>query len=328
MGAVRASKPRFRRDGDVPRMELTDDDVAILRAVYRYRFARADDLYRLIGRSPDRLSRRLTLLFRNEYLDRPIAQIDRYRVGGSQPLVYGLGAAGARYLKKHGTPIGKTDWRSRNRTYTRENLEHTLAVSRFLIDLELACRATPGLSFIPFEDILAHAPERTQKSRNPMSWSVLLDWRGGTAAVNLVPDAIFGLRMERDGGKAVRSYYFLEMDRGTMTIAPSKAFQQSEAFPYRATILRKFYAYADSFKQLLHEYRFAVKMPRILFVTSSEARAKAMRAAACNLITKPLLVPSGVFLFGSSKHVGNLLQQQFTTVDGSPCTMMNQRKTA
>jgi hypothetical protein len=281
-------------------MELTDDDMAILQAVYRHRFVRADDLYRLIGRSPDRLSRRLTLLFRNEYLDRPIAQIDRYRAGGSQPLVYGLGAAGARYLKgKVGAPIGKTDWRSRNRTYTRDNLEHTLAVARFLIDLELACRETPRFSFIPFEDILAQAPEATRKSQNPMSWSVTLDWRGGRTQVNLAPDAIFGLRMMREDGKAVRSYYFLELDRGTMTIAPSRALRESDGFPFRATILRKFYAYADSYHQKLHEKTFAIKYPRTLFLTTSEVRASAMANAAREFMLRQSNIPPGAFLFGT-----------------------------
>lgn len=307
MGAMRASKPRFRREGPAPRMELTGDDIAILQAVYRHRFVRADDLYRLIGRSSDRLSRRLTLLFRNEFLDRPIAQIDRYRAGGSQPLVYGLGAAGARFLKEaHGTPIGKTDWRSRNRTYTRENLDHTLAVSKFLIDLELACRKTPGLSFIPFEDILAQAPETTRKSHNPMSWPVLLDWRGGRAKVNLVPDAIFGLRMKRDDGKSVRSYYFLEMDRGTMTIAPSKAFQESEAFAYRATVLRKFHTYADSYCQKLHERSFGIKFPRALFLTCSLARSRALEAAGRTFLETQSQLPKGVFLFGTPQQVISL----------------------
>ena len=90
MGAVRASHPRFRRQGSTPRMVLTEDDIAILKQVYRHRFVRADDVYRLMERSSDRLSRRLTLLFRNDYLDRPMCQVDRYHEGGSRALVYGL----------------------------------------------------------------------------------------------------------------------------------------------------------------------------------------------------------------------------------------------
>jgi len=163
MGQKRTSHPRFRREGAVPRVELTDDDAEILRHVYRHRFIRADDLYRLFSdRSADRLSRRLTALYRAGFLDRPIAQIDRFKQGGSQSVVYGLDTAGARYLKETlGVPIGSADWKSRNRSYTRESLDHTLAVTHFLVDLEVACRARPDVSLIRFEDILANAPEAT-----------------------------------------------------------------------------------------------------------------------------------------------------------------------
>src|SRR3569833_1851852 len=160
MGAVRQSHPRFHRDGDAPRIALTSDDAEILERVFRHRFIRADDLFRLFpDRSPDRLSRRLMLLYRNRYLDRPIAQIDRFRGGSSQPLVYGLDNAGARYLAEiAGRPPASTDWKARNRSYTRENLDHTLAVTRFMVDLELACRARGDVELITEAEILADAP--------------------------------------------------------------------------------------------------------------------------------------------------------------------------
>jgi protein involved in plasmid replication-relaxation len=293
MGAVRASHPRFRREGKAPPIELTKDDAAILHRVFRHRFIRADDLYRLFGdRSADRLSRRL----RNEFLDRPIAQIDRYHVGGSRALVYGLGNAGARYLKEQGLSIGATDWRSRNRTYTRENLDHTLAVSRFLIDLELACRERPELELIPFEEILARSPEATRRSRNPMSWPVPVQWHGARAVVHIAPDAIFGLRIKRQDQKSLVSYFFLEIDRGTMTIVPSERVRESDAFPYRATILRKLYAYADSFLLKCHEERFGVRAPRVVLCTSSETRAKGIRGAVAEFVTKNKLASSELFV--------------------------------
>ena len=125
MGTVRKSYPRFRREGGAPRIVLTEDDFAVLLCIYRHRFVRADDLYRLFGhRSRDRLSRRLTWLYRNQFLDRPIAQIDRFREGPTQALVYGLDNAGARVVaERFGVPTGSADWRSRNRAFTRENLE-------------------------------------------------------------------------------------------------------------------------------------------------------------------------------------------------------------
>ena len=282
MGAARASHPRFRREGDVPKVELTDDDVAIIRAIYRHRFVRAADLYRLFqGRSADRLSRRLTLLYRAGYLDRPIAQIDRYHQGGSQSLVYGLDSAGARYLKEaHGTPIGATDWRSRNRSYNRENLDHTLAVSRFMIDLEILCRERSGFSLIPFEEILERAPEKTRRSPMPGRWPVNIRYGGARGTVYLAPDAIFGLRQRGTDGKSKVAYFFLEMDRGTMTIVPSERVRESDAFLHRSSILRKFVAYAESWRQGLHETHLNIRTPRMWTVTSSTGRARAIRRAA------------------------------------------------
>lgn len=296
----RTSFPRFRREGDKPTVSLTDDDVAILRHVYRHRFLRAEDLYRLFpDRSADRLSRRLTLLYRAGYLDRPIAQIDRYHEGGSQSLVYGLDTLGARFLKeKFNVAIGGADWRSRNRSYTRENLDHTLGVAKVMIDIELACRERQGLSLIPFEDILAAAPEATRKSKNPASWPVPVQWHGGKSVVHLAPDAIFGIRQETATG-ARRAYFFLEYDRGTMTIVPSERVREGDAFPYRATVLRKLYAYADLFRAKLHEERFGIKMPRVLFVTKVSTRMEAIRNAANVFIFGKLLLPKGLILFGN-----------------------------
>ena len=293
MGAVRQSHPRFHRDGDAPRIALTSDDAEILERVFRHRFIRADDLFRLFpDRSPDRLSRRLMLLYRNRYLDRPIAQIDRFRGGGSQPLVYGLDNAGARYLAEiAGRPPASTDWKARNRSYTRENLDHTLAVTRFMVDLELACRARGDVELITEAEILADAPSGQAK------WPVPVRWRGGSGVVQVAPDAIFGLRCRTREGHQLRSFAFVEIDRGTMTIAPAKRVQDSEAFLYRATILRKLLTYAESHRQQLHQAYLGIPIARVLMVTTSIARAEAMRDTAERFVVKPSGLPAGLFLF-------------------------------
>jgi hypothetical protein len=300
VGVSRTSFPRFRREGETPRIELTQDDIAILQCVYRHRFVDAERIYRLFPeRSSDRISRRLTLLFRNEFLDRPKAQIDRFGEGGSRPFVYGLGNAGARFLKERlGTPIGRTDWRSRNKTYTRESLDHTLAVSRFLIDLELACRNQGRVELIPFEEILAKAPGKTRHASNPGCWSINVQWHGLRSTILIAPDAVFGVRLSGEAGKSRAAYFFLEIDRGTMTIVPSERVRESEAFPYRATILRKLYAYADSHRQALHEEHLGIASARVLTLTTSASRAEGMRVSAESLITGPMKLPPGLFLFG------------------------------
>ncbi len=299
MVEARTSYPRFKREGGERPIELTDDDLVILQHVHRHRFIRAHDLHRLLDhRSPDKLSRRLTWLFRAGYLDRPPAQIDRFGEGGSRSLVYGLGSAGGRVLKERlAARVGPTDWRSRNRSYTRENLDHTLAVTDYMVSLELACRARPDVQLIRFEDILKDAPAATKRSAYPGRWSVPVQWSLAKAEVLLIPDAIFGLRVERAGQPARRTYVFLEVDRGTMTIAPAKRVQESDAFLYRATILRKLLAYAESYRLALHKEYFGISAARVLFLTTSEARAEAMRRVAQELVVAPCGLPNRLFSY-------------------------------
>ena len=327
MGRARKSYPRFRREGEPPRVDLTQDDIAILRYIYRHRFIRADDLYRLFpDRSPDRLSRRLTLLYRSEFLDRPIAQIDRFREGGSQSLVYGLDNAGARYLKERaGMPIGPSDWRARNRSFTRESLNHTLAVARFLVDLEVSSRLRTDVSVIPFEDILAGAPLETRRSRTPMSWPVPVQWSSGRAAINVVPDAIFGLRLQRQNEKPMQSYVFLEIDRGTMTITPAEQVRDSEAFLYRTTMLRKLLSYAESWRQGLHKQQFNIPAARVVTLTTSAARVEAMQKAAHDLVVKPLRLPAGIFLFGIHGTLADPFDVEFEDTVGHHVRLLPSR---
>jgi hypothetical protein len=311
VGAVRKSLPRFRREGEAPRVALTDDDVDILRRVFSRRFIRADDLYRLYPeRSADKLSRRLTLLYRSSNLDRPIAQVDRFRGGGSQPLVYGLDRAGARYLSEtFGLSMGSGDFKTRNRRYTRENLDHTLAVSTYLTDLELACRARDDVDLISWEEILADAPEATRRLPAPGKWPVPMSLNSVSDQVHLAPDAIFGLRRRNPDGETRRAFFFLEIDRGTMTIAPAKAVRDSDAFLFRATILRKLLAYAESAQRGAHQRHLGIPAARVLFLTTSAQRAAGMQEAAQRHVLEPKLAPAGLFLFGLSEGGEPLVAQ-------------------
>jgi hypothetical protein len=317
VGELRTSFPRFRRaEGPPPRVELTSDDIDILRTVHRHRFVRADQLYQLFPeRSSDRLSRRLTLLFRAGYLGRPLAQINRFQEGGSQPLVYGLDRLGARFLKEEtGAAIGETDWKARNRAFKRENLDHTLATASFLINLELECRKMPNVSLIMFDEMLARAPEKTRRSPMPGRWSVPMRHNGSRTDVLLAPDAIFGLRMARDDAPPLTSYFFLEVDRGTMTIVPARRIREGDAFLHRATVLRKMLTYAESWRTGLHRDQFGISNARVLFLTSSARRAAVMQRTASDLVLKPLQLPSMLFLFGGELAARSPLRSNW--VDG------------
>ena len=324
MGDTRTSFPRFRRCGATPRIELTDDDIEILRRVFRYRFVRADDLYRLLGhRSSDKVSRRLVRLYRNQYLDRPIAQVDRYREGGSRAIVYGLDNAGARFIAESlGLSVTSGEWKSRNRSYTRENLDHTLSITRFLINLDLACRSRPDVELLPFDEIMQSAPEGTRRLPQPGRWSVPVRWGDASGDVLLIPDAIFGLRLTQPDGRKVRSFVFLEIDRGTMTIVPSKHVHESNVFLYRTSILRKLLSYATSHHLQLHKEHLGLPVVRVLFLTPSAARAEAMRLAASSFVIKPMRLPPGLFLFGTLSDATNPLDAAWRDAADQPIKLV------
>ena len=206
--------PRFQRAPGVSRIELTDRDREILRQVHRHRFLRSSHLIALIGGSKQHILRRLQLLYHHGYLERPRAQIDYYHRGGSRSIAYGLGNKGAALLKRElSLPFHRLDWGRKNRNTGRIFLEHALLISDIMVGLELSCRRDGRIRLLTAEEL--PVPETTRRRREPFQWSVRL--RNGQK-VGIIPDRVFGLEYTATNGKAVRAYYFLEADRGTMPI--------------------------------------------------------------------------------------------------------------
>jgi hypothetical protein len=148
-------------------------------------------------------------------------------------------------------------------------------------------------------------------------WSVTLPWHGREAQVLLAPDAIFGLRVRAEDGRALRSFYFVEVDRGSMTIAPAEAVRRSEAFLYRSSVLRKLLAYAVSHRDQTHQGHFGIPAARVLMLTTKPARAEEMRSVAHRLVVEPLRAPMGLFLFGTLQGDVDPLSAVFRDVAGS-----------
>ena len=96
--AAKVRRARFTRHAPEP-IQLTADDLAIIRHIAEHRFLRSTHVARLIPhRSYKKLVERLAALYHNGYLDRPRAQLDAYLTGGSALMVYGLGTRGAQFL--------------------------------------------------------------------------------------------------------------------------------------------------------------------------------------------------------------------------------------
>lgn len=252
----------------MPAVRVTEDDIAIIRAVARHRFLRSTHLARLLeDRTPKKLVERLGRLYHNGYLDRPRAQLDYFATAGSRPMVYALGGKGAQILAEiEGGEARDVDWTWKNRSVGRPFLEHTLLVADLMVGLHCALRARPQLRLIEADAILAAAPEATRGLDNPWRLSARVQVAGVPHTLAVIPDAVFGID---DTAARVRRYYFLEADTGSMPIARRDLRQSS--------FQRKLLAYlAGGGRQNLFGSRLGIGNFRVLTLTTSEKRITTM----------------------------------------------------
>jgi len=258
-----ARRARFRRDTPQP-MRLTEDDIAIIRYVARYRFLRSTHILKLlVGRSEKKLIERLGALYHNQYLDRPRAQLDYYATAGSAPMVYALGNRGAAVLAETGgVDQTRIDWTWKNRSTGRAFIEHTLLIADCEVGVLCAARGRDDVSWISDADMLARAPEATRAAANPLRLAVRAkigpEWRD----LAVVPDAVFGLDFT---AARKRKYFLLEADRATMPVMRTSLEQTS--------VYRKLLTYvAGGGADNAFGTHFGIGNFRVLFVTTSAER--------------------------------------------------------
>lgn len=289
-GAPRVRRARFEREPVRP-FQLTERDRALIAHVHRHRLLRSTHLTDLVGGSRQQVLRRLHLLFHHGYLDRPRAQLDWY-TRGSTPMVYALGPKGAAVI---GAPAVR--WTQKNREIGRRFLHHTIAVADFLVRMELDCRVSPGVEFIPEEEIREALPNEPRPRQHPFRLRVTCTVEGRRETLSVIPDAVFGLRCSGMPSGRESAYFFLELDRGTMPLVRTTLFYTSVA--------RKLLAYHAGWRQALHRRLFGLPNFRVLTVTTTPERVENV------LRVLPKTVPTGLrlFLFADTERLvrGNLL---------------------
>lgn len=250
-------RSRFERERP-PGLDVTERDIAIMRATARHRFVRSTHLQALMPEEPAaKILRRLHKLYHNGYVDRPRAQIDYHRKGGgSKPMVYGLTSRGERLLAAE----TGTSPKRRKAGAMRLSLEHVLAVTDFMVSLEQVCRERGDVRIIDSDEILASASERVKRQPNPFMWETNVRWGGEEHRLHVAPDKVFGLEYANGS----RRFYFLEMDRGTMPVARGDI--------RRTSLLRKFLSYDATFRDSLHRRLYGLPGFQVLTVTTSEKR--------------------------------------------------------
>jgi len=277
--------PRFKRASGVPPMQLTERDRTIIRLVYRNRFLRSSQIVALIGDGSQQLLRRLQLLYHHGFLERPRAQIEYYRQGGSRYIVYGLGNKGGAIMKQElGLSFRESRSGEKNRSVGRLFLEHALLVSDVMVALELACRKAGDVRLLTADDL--PLPEGTPQP-HPFKWKANVN---SHLTLGIIPDRVFALEYDDEAGERKRIFYFLEADRGTMPIIRTNLAQTS--------FYRKLLAYEATWTQGLHRRQFGFHRFRVLTVTKSAMRVKSL-IGACSQLKKG----HGLFLFGDQASV-------------------------
>ena len=296
-------RPRFRRAEKLPPMRLTPRDEEILRAVFRHRFLRSNQIARIVSGSRQQLLRRLQSLYHHGYLERPRCQLDYFERGGSRSMVYGLGNRGVAFLRRReNIPAHRLDWSVRNRSVQRLFLEHALLIAEVMLAVEETCRHRGNVRLLA-DDALP-LPDATRQQREPFHWSVRLP---GGVNLGVIPDKVFALESDDGTGCVNRTLCFLEADRGTMPVQRAGLATSSFA--------RKLLAYEATWAQHIHRSRFDFPRMRVLTVTTSASRLQSLAAAAASLERG-----KGLFLFADARAVSataDLLALPWLKSDGS-----------
>lgn len=263
--------PRFRRVDPGP-FQITERDLEILKMVGRYGVLQSTHLDLLFPEaSSQKIRRRLNCLFHAGYLARPKAQIASMLArDGSRAMVYTITHRGVQLLVKH----SGVSPRPRAEDLKLMQIEHFLEVADFMVAAGAACRRSEFLEFEPFDEILIRAPQETRVDSTPEKWRVNITHQGHPHKFHLRPDDIFAIRHREavaEGDPNARKYFFFEADRATMPVVRPMLYQTS--------ILRKFLAYAESFRTCMHHTRFAMNNVRVLFVGNNRRRIETMIAA-------------------------------------------------
>jgi hypothetical protein len=286
--------PRFNRAHDALAMKLTDRDREIVRLVYKYRFLSSVQIVSLLGESHQQILRRLQLLYHNRYLERPRAQLEYFRRGGSHHIIYGLGNKGGALLRENGIKIRKLKWGAKNGSVGSIFFRHAVLLAEIMVECELACRRMAGVRLLTSIDL---SQESGITLPQPLKWKVQVK---GHLKLGVLPDAVFALRTAKN--RSI-NLFFLEADRGTMPIIRKKLWQTS--------FYRKLLAYQATWRTGLHRSKFGIHRFRVLTVTTVPGRVKSMIDACSQFKTG-----HGLFLFcdqGNLRKADNIFTMPLLT---------------
>ncbi|MDA2934787.1 replication-relaxation family protein [Acidobacteria bacterium AH-259-D05] len=248
---------------------LTKRDLDILQIVESYRVANSTHILALTEGSNQGILRRLQKLFHKGYLDRLRPQ--RIEGGGSVNMTYAITNKGFRVLQKEGLiqEATQTDWNTKNRSLRDVSINHRLLITHIRAVIETACRGRDGLQLLFWRE------------GREIYDAIEVALEGSYRRVPVAPDAFFGIQDAKG-----RMYFFLEADRGTMTLK-------------RFTLKLK--GYAAYWHEKKHEDKFGIRYFRVLTVTTSAVRKANLISSAEN--TEDVKALGRMFLFTEERRL-------------------------
>lgn len=235
-----------RKENPAP-MRLTERDIDIVEAIYQHRVMRQDQIqYLLFGRkNKSGAQRRLEHLFDHGYLERVFLPV--HMGEGRSPTLYVLDRAGADLLRER-RDYPDLVWHSSSKDIRQMFIEHALAINDVMIAVTLACQEN-GFELETWQG------ENQIKADYDRVRAVTT--AGRRKSVPVVPDSYFAIVAHQR-----RHHFFLELDRGTMTIDRFK------------NKIAGYIAYHRSGK---YEERYGTRSLRVLTITTGPKRVERLK---------------------------------------------------
>ena len=145
-------------------------------------------------------------------------------------------------------------------------VEHTVSITEFFVQLEMAVRPRQDLRILNRDEILEDARSSKRERQPRIEAAIRLD--GVLRRNAVIPDALFGLQFNDEE----ESYFALEIDRGEMPVERSHDL-------YRTYYAKKMLTYYEANRQQRYLHDLGINAVRVATVTTTPERVEQMLEA-------------------------------------------------
>lgn len=273
-GTRRRRRSRFRRDPQPNSLtRIQRRDIEILRSLYDYRFLTTSQVESLFFNTRKRAERGLRKLYDAGLVDRLFRPV----VLGSAEIIYALGGYGVNLLAQEmGIDRGEIN-AMRLKAHSQKSLflDHFVDINQFRVALTLSSAASGYIVlFWKYENEL-----RSLNDQGVLISDRVKDPENPGQRIPVSPDGFFGIETPRG-----RAYFFIEVDRATMSNARFK---------------RKMTGYARYWLDSVYQERWGYRTFRVLTITSANRLANLLKVTG--QIKDKQLLP--IFYFSDMKSI-------------------------